>query len=170
MPGRTWRWFRYCFGGKDQLLDALVERVMLAMGTATARLSSSNQSPSDLLEAHVTAMVRNYFRYPYVNRLMNTRLLAADEASIERMSTAFARPARAWYADLLARGRTELGWRETDPTMFFFSIVGLCEFVFSGRAWLEESFGLDLNPELVERFARHTAALLLSAVTGDADS
>jgi hypothetical protein len=83
------------------------------------------------------------------------------------MSRAFAVPARDWYAELLAEGRDTAGWRDIDPTLFFFSVVGLCEFLFSGRAWLEQSFGETMDAELVERYVGHVTALVTQGVRPD---
>jgi TetR/AcrR family transcriptional regulator len=154
----------YCFGSKDGLLDALVERVMLQLSADIGRLAGSDLKPSEMLAIHVTAIVRNYVRYPYVNRLMNERLLSADGPGVDRMSRAFAVPARAWYADLLAQGREQEGWPETDPTLFFFSVVGLCEFLFAGRAWLEHGFDERMDAALVDRFVDHTTTLIVRAM------
>ncbi|MCW2985368.1 MAG: TetR family transcriptional regulator [Conexibacter sp.] len=154
----------YCFGSKDGLLDALVERVMLQLSADIGRLALSELTPSEMLELHVAAIVRNYVRYPYVNRLMNERLLSADGPAVDRMSLAFAVPARDWYADLLQQGRELEGWRETDPTLFFFSVIGLCEFLFAGRAWLERAFAQPMDAALVERFIEHTTGLIARAM------
>ena len=73
--------------------------------------------------------MRNYVRYPYVNRLMGERLLRADADAVDRISRSFAIPAREFYAQLLAEGRAA-GWRDIDPTLFFFSAakyVGVTE-------------------------------------------
>lgn len=155
---------KYCFGSKDEMLDALLERVMGELSREIERLAGTELSPADKLRRHVAEIVRNYVRYPYVNRLMNERLLAADEGAVTRMSRTFAVPVRDWYTELLAEGRASEGWRDIDPTLFFFSVVGLCEFLFSGRAWLEQAFGETVDEGLVERYVDHVTAVVMDGV------
>ena len=159
---------KYCFGRKSGLLDALLERVLGGLSDEIARLSVLDLPPDEKLRRHVGEIVRNYVRFPYVNRLMNGRLMHAEPESVERISRSFAIPARDWYARLLADGHREQGWPELDPTLFFFSVVGLCEFLFAARPLLEHSFARTLDTALVDRFADHVAALVMDGVRGAA--
>jgi len=159
---------KYCFGSKDGLLDALLERVLTGLSGEITRLSALDLPPDEKLRRHVGEIVRNYVRYPYVNRLMNWRLMQGEPEAVERISRSFAIPARDWYAQLLADGRAQQGWAPLDPTLFFFSVVGLCEFLFSGRALLEHSFGQALDASLVDRFADQVTTLVMSGVTAPA--
>lgn len=158
---------KYCFGSKDGLLDALVERVMVQFAQDIDRLARLDLSATAKLRRHVAEIVRNYVRYPYVNRLMNERLLAGNAEAVDRMSRAFAVPARAWYAELLAEGHAVDGWRELDPTLFFFTVIGVCEFLFSARPWLEHGFDEPLDADLVERFVAHATELVVTGVRAD---
>jgi TetR/AcrR family transcriptional regulator len=123
-------------------------------------------APEAKLRRHVAEIVRNYVRYPYVNRLMNERLLSAQPDAVDRISQSFAIPARDWYAELLRDGSKQSGWREIDPTLFFFSVVGLCEFLFSARPLLERAFRQPLDAELVERYSEQVAELIVSGMAG----
>jgi AcrR family transcriptional regulator len=151
---------KYCFGAKDGLLDALVERVLVHVGAEVDRLAVLEASPSEKLAAHITAVVRNYDRYPYINRLLAERLRDGSAATVDRLSRVFAQPTRDWYARLLASGAAQEGWRPIDPTLFFFSLIGVCEFIFSARAWLERGFGERMDPAMLERYVEHAIALL----------
>ncbi len=155
---------KYCFGSKDGLLDALVERVMVQFAQDIDRLARLDESATAKLRRHVAEIIRNYVRYPYVNRLMNERLLTGDAEAVDRMSRAFAVPARTWYADLLAEGHAVDGWRELEPTLFFFTVIGVCEFLFSARPWLEQGFNEPLDAGLVERYVAHATELVVSGV------
>lgn len=155
---------KYCFGSKDGLLDALLERVLEGLSDEIERLAALDIPPSEKLRRHVAGIVRNYLRYPYVNRLMGERLLAAEPDAVEAIARSFALPARDWYAELLAEGRAEEGWRELDPTLFFFSVVGLCEFLFSARPLLERGFGATLDADLVEAYITHVTALVQGGI------
>jgi TetR/AcrR family transcriptional regulator len=155
---------KYCFGSKDGLLDALLERVLKGLAGEIARLSELDLEPGEKLRRHVAEIVRNYVRYPYVNRLMNERLLRADPAAVESISASFAVPARDFYATLLADGVEHAGWRTIDPTLFFFSVVGLCEFLFAATPLLERSFGATIDDALVERYIDHVTALIGAGV------
>jgi TetR/AcrR family transcriptional regulator len=156
---------KYCFGNKDGLLDALLERALRRLAGELERLSAAELAPEAKLRRHVGEIVRNYVRYPYVNRLMNERLLAADPESVDRISQTFAIPAREFYATLLAAGLQDGAWRQLDPTLFFFSVVGLCEFLFSARPLLERAFDQDMDADLVERYSAQVADLVVGGVT-----
>jgi TetR/AcrR family transcriptional regulator len=156
---------KYCFGNKDGLLDALLERALRRLAGELERLSAAELAPEAKLRRHVGEIVRNYVRYPYVNRLMNERLLAADPVSVDRISQCFAIPAREFYATLLAAGLQDGAWRQLDPTLFFFSVVGLCEFLFSARPLLERAFDQDMDADLVERYSAQVADLVVGGVT-----
>lgn len=157
---------KYCFGSKNALLDALLELVMEQLTRDIERLARLDLPPGVKLRRHVAEIVRNYVRYPYVNRLMNERLLAGHPEAVEHMSRAFALPARDWYRQVLDEGRRESGWREIDPTLFFFMVIGICEFIFSARPWLEHAFDEPMNDELVERFIEHATELIICGVEG----
>ncbi len=157
---------KYCFGNKAGLLDALLEQVLGGLSHEIVRLSELDLPPDDKLQRHVAEIVRNYVRYPYVNRLMNGRLMNADPDAVDRISRSFAIPARDWYARLLADGHREQGWPELDPTLFFFSVVGLCEFLFAARPLLERSFDQRLDDAFADLFVDHVAALVMDGVRG----
>lgn len=157
---------KYCFGSKDGLLDALLERALRSVAGELDRLAAAHLDPEAKLRRHITEVVRNYVRYPYVNRLMTERLLAGDPDAVDRISQSFAVPARDWYARLLAEGRAAHGWRAADPTLFFFSVVGLCEFVFSAQPLLERGFDQAVDADLVERYSALAADLLLGGIRG----
>jgi TetR/AcrR family transcriptional regulator len=157
---------KYCFGSKDGLLDAVLERALRQLAGELERLADADLTPEVKLRRHVAEVVRNYVRVPYVNRLMNERLLAAEPDTVDRISASFAMPARDWYAQLLAAGEADERWRSFDPTLFFFAVIGLCEFLFSARPLLERGFGGSIDAELVERFSAQIAELVIDGVRG----
>ena len=151
---------KYCFGNKDGMLDALLERVLDGLSGEIQQLAELDLPPDEKLRRHVAEIIRNYVRYPYVNRLMNERLLSADPGAVDRISASFAGPAREWYAQLLQDGQRLCGWRQIDPTLFFFIVVGVCEFLFSARPLLERAFGAHLDPPLLAQFIDHVTAFV----------
>jgi TetR/AcrR family transcriptional regulator len=155
---------KYCFGSKDGLLDALLERALRQLAGELEQLAALDLPPAEKLRRHVAGIVGNYVRYPYVNRLMNERLLAADPKGVATISSSFAIPARDWYAALLADGHAGEGWRDLDPTLFFFSVIGICEFLFAARPLLERAFDEQLDDQLVQRFTDHVTALVAAGV------
>jgi TetR/AcrR family transcriptional regulator len=157
---------KYCFGSKDGLLDAVLERALRQLAGELERLADADLTPEVKLRRHVAEVVRNYVRVPYVNRLMNERLLAAEPDAVDQISASFAMPARDRYAELLAAGQADEGWRSVDPTLFFFAVIGLCEFLFSARPLLERGFGESLDAELVEQFSAEIAELVIGGVRG----
>lgn len=148
----------YCFGGKDGLLQALLERAVDAMMREQHRLVELQLPPEEALELHVTATIRNFVRYPYLSSL-SERIQAGERAAVG-MSETFVRPTVAFYADLLRAGRESGAFRDhIDPTLLLFTIVGMCEFVFAAGTWLADT-GEELDEAFVERFTAHTLRML----------
>jgi hypothetical protein len=70
----------------------------------------------------------------------------------------------AFHEELLAEGARAGEIRPVDPLLFFFSATGACEFLFAARPWLVHGFGIDIDEELVERYADQVTDLLLSGL------
>jgi TetR/AcrR family transcriptional regulator len=157
---------KYCFGNKDGLLLALVTRITGSFRADFEALAAADLGWREKLERHVAGIVRSYVRYPYINRLLADQLRRADEPGTRALSASFAAPMGAFQRELLAEGRRAGEVRDVDPVLFFFSVVGMCEFIFSARGWLTHGFGLELDDELVERYVDHVLALVLSGVGG----
>jgi TetR/AcrR family transcriptional regulator len=152
----------YCFGGKTQLLEALLERTIAGVVAELDGLAATDLPPKEKLRRHVAGVVRNFVRFPYAQRLSQT-LAAGDPAGVQ-MAEQYARPSLAFYEQLLADGFERGEFREVDPTLFFFSLVGMCEFLFAGRMWLEEAAGEEIDEQLLERFTEHTTELVLRGI------
>jgi AcrR family transcriptional regulator len=150
----------YCFGGKNQLLEALVERINIGIRGELERLAAREMAPEEMLRHHVAAMVRNFVRFPYVSQL-NERLRAGNQPA-QRIAP----PLTDFYRELLGAGARDGAFREVDPELFFFSLVGMCEYLFSARSLLTEGGGA-VDDDLIERFTEHTIDLVLHGIRGN---
>lgn len=93
---------------------------------------------------------------------LSEQLVTGDRAAT-RLAETFVTPTVAWYRELIDAGVAQGVFRPVDPTFLLFSIVGMCEFLFSARSWLQDT-GATLDDELVENFADHTVELLLDGM------
>lgn len=151
----------YCFGGKTQLLNALVERAVTGIIAEQSELASRALPPEEALAVQVEATVRNFVRYPYMSSL--SQRLAAGDRTAAAMAELFVTPVLGFYRDVLTAGHAAGTFREVDPTLFFFSVVGMSEFLFAARSWLSFT-GERLDDALVDRFAEHTTEMVLRSV------
>ncbi len=151
----------YCFGGKTHLLDALLERTVQDVVVQLDRLGALDLTPEETLRRHIAGVIANYVRYPYAVAL-GERLGDRDG----RLGDTFARPLLDFYRRVLAEGEAGGAFRPgLDPTFFFSSVVGACEFLFSARTWVESATGQPVeDAAVVARFTEHTTALLLQGI------
>jgi TetR/AcrR family transcriptional regulator len=155
---------KYCFGNKDGLMLALITRITDSFRTEFERLAEQQGDWRAKLDRHLHEVVRNYMRYPYITRLLMDQLRQADEQGNRALSDSIVVPMAAFHRQLLAEA--ELAGevqRHIDPVMFFFSVVGMCEFLFTARPWLTYGFDMALDDELVERYADHVSELVLAS-------
>jgi AcrR family transcriptional regulator len=157
---------KYCFGSKDKLLLALIDRVTASFRSGFERLSEHEMDWREKLERHVAGIVRNYLQFPYINRLLADQLRKTDEPGTRALSVSFAAPLGEFHGRLLREGQQAGAVRDDiDPVLFFFSIVGMCEFIFSARGWLVHGFGQELDDDFVARYVDHVVELVLAGIS-----
>ena len=156
---------KYCFGNKDGLMLALITRITDSFGAELQELAGVEADWHVKLDRHLREVVRNYMRYPYLTRLLMDQLRSADEQGNRVLSQSLVIPLSDFHRQLLdeARRKGELR-RPVDPVLFFFSVVGMCEFVFAAQPWLTFTFGLELDDDLVGRYADHVSTLVLAGL------
>jgi AcrR family transcriptional regulator len=156
---------KYCFGNKDGLMLALITRITDSFRTDFDRLASRELDWREKLQRHLHEVVRNYMRYPYLSRLLMDQFRQADEQASRALSESFVAPMAAFHRELLAEAeRAGALQRRIDPVLFFFSVVGMCEFVFAAWPWLTYGFDIALDDELIERYADHVSELVLAGI------
>ena len=155
---------KYCFGSKDAMIAALIERIVAGFVGELEALDARGLSASAKLRIHVAEIVRNYVRYPYINRLLSAQLSEGGAAGAASLSRNFAIPARDWYRRVLAEGRKDGEFRAVDPTLFFFTVIGLAEFLFTAEPLLR-GFAIDrIDAGFLDRYIEHVTEIVLHGV------
>lgn len=156
---------KYCFGNKDGLLQALIDHVIAGFAQALERLDALDLDPAEKLRRHIAAIVHGYVRYPYLNRLVNAQLHVAEEEVVQRLSRNYAKPMRAWHQRVLREGARRSEFRRIDPTLFFFTVIGMAEFFFTAQPLLRHAFEVGKpDAAMIERFINHTVEMLLHGI------
>lgn len=156
---------KYCFGNKDGLMQALIDRITGRFVEQLKRLDELNLGPAERLTLHVEGIVTNFVRFPYINRLVNLQLFATDTDSVSHFARNYALPMRDWYARVLSEGAKSGEFRPVDPVLFFFTVIGMAEFFFTGQPLMRGAFNRgELSQATIKSFSRHTAEMLLHGV------
>ncbi|WP_294191150.1 TetR family transcriptional regulator [uncultured Sphingomonas sp.] len=155
----------YRFGGKPGLFRALLERDAGGVFPHLDALIASDRSAADKLRLHVHGVIRVYWRYPYISRLVAAMTADSDSESARFLAERFTTPIAAAHAAILAQGVAEGAFRRVDPMLFYFTLFGACEHLFSARHSLCWSFGVgEIDEELSRRYADQVADTLLGGV------
>lgn len=147
---------KYYFGSKNGLLVALLRKVLGPRMAELQPLASADMPASEKLRIHINGVVNTYFKYPYVNRLMHYLLTDAGQEYGKIIAEEFARPLVETQTAILAEGQQAGLFRQTDPLIFYFHLVGACDFLFFGRATLDHVFGVpEVTQDLKRRYVEH---------------
>src|SRR5262249_36562708 len=126
----------YHFENRLGLITALFERLCATWAADLDNLLALEVDARTRLEIHMRQMIRNFRRYPYTTRVM-TELVASNKTALaKRMSSNFLKPLVSFYERLLAQGAASSQFRQIDPVLFFFSVIGMCEFYFVSQPML----------------------------------
>lgn len=147
---------KYYFGSKNGLLVELLRKVLGPRMAELQPLARAELAPNEKLRIHINGVVNTYFKYPYVNRLMHYLLTEAGQEYGMIIAEEFARPLVDTQRAILAEGAEQGIFRDTDPLMFYFHLVGACDYLFFGQATLKHVFGVEeVTQDLKRRYVEH---------------
>jgi hypothetical protein len=96
---------------------------------------------------------------------MTELVTSSKPALAKRLSRNFVKPLVDFHQRLIDQGVAAGEFRRVDPTYFFCSVVGICEFLFAAQPLLNAAFNVEAIDEDVESaFIRHTTELVLQGV------
>ena len=128
-------------------------------------LVRSDRSAAEKLRLHVREIIRVYWRYPYISRLVAAMTADTDTESARFIAERFTRPIADAHAAILTQGEAEGQFRRVDPMLFYFTLFGACEHLFSARHSLCWAFGVgEIDEAMSRRYADHVATTLLDGI------
>lgn len=156
---------RYHFGSKLGMFMALLERDAGPTFDDLERLVQSDMDAAQKLRHHVHGIIKVYFRYPYMNRLVAALAVETDSETARFISERFSRPLANAQKAILEQGEAEGVFRKLDPMLFYFSLVGACDHLFNARHSLKYAFGIeDIDDDLRRAYAAHVTGILMRSV------
>src|ERR1700755_3519398 len=162
---------KYHFGNKDGLLLALLARDAATEMAQLEYLLAQPITPTAKLRLHVAGIIRAYYRFPYMNRLIHYLLHESSAEAADEVSKFFVAPLLDFHRRLLAEGIKCGEFRSVDPVLFYTSLIGACDHLFFGRHAMSRATGVGpVTDEVCSQYIRHMAPLILGGMlTGPAD-
>lgn len=155
----------YHFGGKEQMLQAILKEDHQSVLDPIEDLGASDLPAMHKLERHLSGMVELHARRPYLTALTHELLRRSDDETSKAIADQIVRPVIAFQQRLLDQGRAEGVFREVDPFAFYLNVVGGIDMLFSARATIEFGFRYRMDDDaLRQRFVRETLALLTHGI------
>jgi AcrR family transcriptional regulator len=155
---------KYYFGNKDGLLLALVEREAARALAGLEELLSLELSATEKLRRHIAGIINNFFRTPYLNRLLHSLLEAprGESGSARHVNRKFVQPLLSLQRELLEQGIQSGEFRPVDPVLFYVSVLGACDHLFNARYVMRGQLGgRGLDDTIRERYVAHVCDMVI---------
>jgi AcrR family transcriptional regulator len=156
---------KYYFGNKAGLLMALIHKVI---GGSLARMDeviATHASPEEKLRMHIRGIVNTYFRFPYISRLLHFVITERGGSQGATMAAEIVKPLARSQKQILDEGVALGRFREVDPMLLYFHIIGACDQLFYGRYILQYGFGIDdISATLKHDYANHLYEIIVNGL------
>jgi AcrR family transcriptional regulator len=158
----------YYFGSKDGLLLHLAMRHRAGYANALETLLQAAFTAEQKLTLHIRGIVRAFRRVPYLQRLLHKILRDSSEEEARACGAAMIGPLGAFYKQIVAQSETDSSLRYVDPMHLYITIVGACDFLYSGSASLSYGFGLhNVDDTMSEKYADHLVSIMMVGLRPD---
>jgi AcrR family transcriptional regulator len=152
----------YYFGGKDGLLLQLAMRHRSGYAAVLETLLEAPFPAARKLTLHIRGMVRAFRRVPYLQRLQHKILRDSSAEAARECGVALIEPLGDFYRKLVAQGREDGSLKPVDPMHLYITIVGACDFLYSGNASLAHGFAVGrVDDQLSEGYIDHLTRLVM---------
>lgn len=156
---------RYHFGSKLGMFMALLEKDAGPAFDDLDGLVRADMDAAQKLRHHVHGIIKVYFHYPYMNRLVAALAVETDSKTARFISERFSRPLADAQKAILEQGEAEGVFRKMDPMLFYFSVIGACDHLFNARHSLKYAFGIDdVDDALRRAYASHVTDIVMRSV------
>jgi AcrR family transcriptional regulator len=156
---------KYHFGNKDGLLLALLARDAATEMTNLDYLMAQPISSTAKLKLHIAGIMKAYFQFPYMNRLIHYLLHGSSNEAANQVSKFFIGPLLDFHRRLLAEGHARGEFRKIDPVLFYTSLIGACDYLFYSRHAMSRA--TDVGPvtdEVCRDYVAHIDAILFGGI------
>jgi len=156
---------KYYFGNKAGLLLALLEREWAEIVASVDALLAKELDPETKLRIHMARVVDNFFRTPYVHRLLMRMIRESKPAEAQRLADAYLKPLLGAYKRLIDDGVAAGVFRAVDPQLFYFTVIGAADRFFSARLVLRHCSDTDVLDEcLRDRYRAHLNDFVVAGI------
>jgi TetR/AcrR family transcriptional regulator len=157
---------KYYFGNKRGLFLALIERDVIRPMSQLEYLVESDVSPVEKMKIHITGLINTYYRSRYLNRLLFMLLRESTPAQAQDISDRLIKPAADAQQRILDEGLKKGEFRPVDAMLFYFTIIGACDELFTASFALKTVFKQDqIDDTLRRRLIDHTSKTLLAGIS-----
>jgi AcrR family transcriptional regulator len=161
---------KYHFGNKDGLLLALLARDAATEMSNLEYLLAQQITSTAKLKLHIAGIIRAYYRFPYMNRLIHYLLHESEVGSADEVSKFFVAPLLDFHRRLLAEGVSRGEFRQTDPVLFYTSLIGACDHLFFGRHAMSRATGVGpVTDDVCRQYIKHMETLICGGILTQAE-
>lgn len=154
----------YHFGGKEGLLIALLERSAASAIAALEKLVAADLPGIEKIKLHIHGVIGVYHRHPYINRLINA-LQCGSDANARQLAEIFILPLRRFQKALLDQALEEGAIVAVDPSLFYFMLIGACDFLFQSRRTLPHVIGVSsISDDFKREYADEIVRIVLDGL------
>jgi AcrR family transcriptional regulator len=156
---------KYHFGNKDGLLLALLARDAATEMASLNTLMAQPISPAAKMKLHIAGIIKAYYQFPYMNRLIHYLLHESSTENADEVSKFFVKPLLDFHRRLLAQGTAAGEFRAIDPVLFYTSLIGACDHLFFGRHAMSRAAGVGpVTDEVCRDYIAHMEALIFGGM------
>lgn len=162
---------KYYFGNKQGLMLALLQRDMTNIVNSLGALLAKDMPPDEKLRVHIRAVIRTYFNYPYLNRLLMRQVRDSAPEVAKQIAKDYLLPISRAYGRLIDEGVAQGVFRRVDPQHFYFLLTGAADRFFSSRLVMQHCFDQEgMTEAMSEEYAAHTLDVIMGGIlAGDTD-
>jgi TetR/AcrR family transcriptional regulator len=156
---------KYYFGNKRGLFLALIERDVIRPMSQLGYLVESDISPAEKMKVHITGLINTYYRSRYLNRLLFMLLRESTPAQAQDISDRLIKPAADAQQRILDEGQKKGEFRPVDAMLFYFTVIGACDELFTASFALKTVFKQNqIDDTLRRNLIDHTTTTLLAGI------